>query len=265
MAVVGGYSLNMPFLSIVIPTKNEEQHLPSLFKTISAQTFSDYEVIVADAGSEDRTREIASAFGARVVDGGLPGPGRNAGAKQANGQVLLFLDADVQLPSSRFLEENLAEMKKKGANVATTYVKPLSRNAIDRALHEAYNAFAIATERVRPHAPGFCIFVKRHVHNDIGGFDESVVFAEDHEYVQRAEREGYRFRVLRSQPIAVSVRRLEKDGRLGIALKYLLGELHMLTKGPFKEMPYEYEMGGTVSADSVLNSDAGDFSKEDPS
>ncbi len=232
------------YLSIVIPTKNEEQNLPNLLRSIKNQTFQDWEVIVADAHSEDKTREIAKQFGAKVVDGDLPGPGRNRGAEVAEGTIILFLDADVELADPNFLQANLDEMRERGVNVGTTVVKPMSDSYLDKAMHEVYNAFAVGVERVKPHAPGFCIFVKKHVHDDIGGFDESVVFAEDHEYVQRAVKEGYRFRVLRSVPVSVSVRRLEKDGRLGIAFKYAMAELHMMTKGPFKEMPYEYEMGG---------------------
>lgn len=248
----------MPYLSIVIPTKNEEKNLPKLLESVKLQTFTDYEVIVADAGSADETCKIAGNFGAKLVEGGLPGPGRNRGAGVAEGQIVLFLDADVELSDPNFLEWNLEEMKSRGVNVATTLVKPMSDSYIDKAMHEVYNAFALGVERVKPHAPGFCIFVKKHVHQDIGGFDEDVVFAEDHEYVQRAVKEGYRFRVLRSVPISVSVRRLEKDGRLGIALKYMLAELHMMTKGPFKEMPYEYEMGGDIKTDPPLTDNESD-------
>ncbi|MFH1973064.1 MAG: glycosyltransferase [Patescibacteria group bacterium] len=239
----------MPKLSIVIPVKNEEEHLPKLLASIKGQLFSDYEVIVADAHSTDRTAEIARSFGARVVEGGMPGPGRNKGAVHASGEVIAFLDADVQLPSTRFLGDCLEEMGKKHLDVATCKVKPLSRRPVDRALHEAYNAFAMATEKINPHAPGFCILVRRHAHEGIGGFDEDVVFAEDHEYVQRAAKKGHRFGILRSHPIAVSVRRLDKEGRLGIALKYIFGEMHMLTKGSMKEQPpFPYEMGGDATA-----------------
>lgn len=234
----------MPLVSIVIPTKNEEKNLPSLLHAIRAQTFTDLEIIVADAGSTDATRELATSLGATVVEGGMPGPGRNRGAAQANGEIILFFDADVYLPSSRFLEDCIAEMQRKQLDVATCKVKPMSRKPIDKIGHEVYNAYVLMTEKIRPHAPGFCIFVRKQVHQAIGGFDEEVVFAEDHDYVQRAEKHGARFGILRSHPIAVSVRRLEKDGRLSIAFKYIYGEFHMLTKGNFKELPFEYDMGG---------------------
>ncbi|MBU0540228.1 glycosyltransferase, partial [Patescibacteria group bacterium] len=235
----------MPKLTIVIPAKNEEKHLPKLLENISRQTFKDFEIIVADAASGDRTREVALAYGAKVVEGGMPGPGRNRGAEHAEGDTILFLDADVALFSEEFLDVCLDEMEERQLNIATCRVKPVSRKPIDLALHEAYNAYAIATEKIRPHAPGFCIFVKKDTHRDIDGFDEEVVFAEDHDYVQRAAKKGFQFGVLRSRPIGVSVRRLDKDGRLNVALKYVYSEFHMLAKGTFKNgMPFSYEMGG---------------------
>ncbi len=234
----------MPRLSIVIPVKNEEKILPKLLDSIKAQTFKDYEIIIADANSTDASRDIALSYGARITAGGMPGPGRNRGAEAAEGDRIFFFDSDVQLPSSRFLDECLSEMDRKNFDVATCKVKPLSRKPIDRALHEAYNAFAVTTEKILPHAPGFCILVRREAHRGINGFDEDVVLAEDHDYVQRASKMGFKFGLLRSYPIAVSVRRLEKTGRLALALKYVYAEMYMLTKGPIKDPLFEYLMGG---------------------
>ena len=84
-------------ISIIIPTYNEEEYLPKLLESIKSQDFTDYEVIVADAQSDDNTREIAKEYGCIVVEGGLPGPGRNRGAEVAQGEILLFLDSDLEL------------------------------------------------------------------------------------------------------------------------------------------------------------------------
>ena len=85
----------MPKLSIVIPVKNEETDLPKLLASIKAQTFTDYEVIVADAHSTDKTVELAQAAGAIVVEGGMPGSGRNRGAEAAStGDPLAEMDID---------------------------------------------------------------------------------------------------------------------------------------------------------------------------
>jgi len=74
-------------LSIIIPTLNEENYLPFLLESIKNQDFKDYEIIVADAGSHDKTREIAKNFGCKVVSGGLPAKGRNEGTKFSRGNL----------------------------------------------------------------------------------------------------------------------------------------------------------------------------------
>jgi glycosyltransferase involved in cell wall biosynthesis len=232
-------------LSLVIPTKNEEMLLPRLLRSIREQAFSDYEIIVADAHSTDHTCQLAASFGARIVEGGLPGPGRNRGAAVARGETFMFFDADVILPHPHFLEECLEEMQERALQVSTCRLRADQGTFVDHAMHGAYNAYSLATEKFLPHAGGFCLFATREAHQSIGGFDEEVVFAEDHDYVRRADRAGHQFGILRRNKIPVSVRRLEKDGRFNITMKYMYTELYMLTRGPFKrETPFRYEMGG---------------------
>lgn len=86
-------------LSIIIPTLNEEENLPKLLQSIKKQKLNqELEIIVSDAGSQDKTREIAKSFGCIIVEGGLLSKGRNNGAKEAKGDLLLFADADTVLP-----------------------------------------------------------------------------------------------------------------------------------------------------------------------
>jgi glycosyltransferase involved in cell wall biosynthesis len=241
----------MPKLSIIIPCKNEEEHLPKLLASIKRQTFTDYEVIVADF-STDRTKEVAASYGARVIqrDRPGPGPGRNQGAEHAQGELLLFLDADVILESDRYLEDVVSEFERRHADLATCNVKPDSSRILDRVLHAIYNAFVVSTERIHPHTPGFCMLVRNDLHKGIGGFDERIVYAEDLDYALRVFRRGHKVRVLKSHPILTSVRRLERDGRLGTMRKYLYTKWHMIrNKGPFTRLPFEYEMGGMKKAE----------------
>lgn len=107
-------------LSIIIPTKNEEKHLPHLLRSIKKQTLprADYEVIVADNKSTDKTREMALEYGSRITGGGLPAKGRNRGARAAKGEILLFLDADVRLADRNFLKKAIAEFKRRRLDVA---------------------------------------------------------------------------------------------------------------------------------------------------
>jgi len=231
-------------LSIVIPTKNEEKNLPRLLATVRSQSFTDYEIIVADAQSTDRTRQIAASFGARVVEGAMPGPGRNRGAEAASGSVIAFFDADILLPNDQFLRDCLEEMDARGLDMTTCRVEAHRGTMFDQAMHGAYNAYTIAVEQVLPHAPGFCLIAKRSAHEAIRGFDEDVVFAEDMDYVRRGKKAGFQFGILRKQKIPVSVRRFVKDGRTRTTMKYIFTEAYMLAKGPLKHrMPFKYEFG----------------------
>jgi len=232
-------------LTIVIPTKDEEASLPRLLESIRRQTMQPAEIIVADAGSTDRTREIAESFGCRVVEGGMPGPGRNRGAKAAKSDILLFLDADVELRDPEFLERSVGEMLEKKFDIATVDVFPLSDQWIDHVIHKAYNVYVRAWGDVFPHAPGFCMFVRRDVHDRINGFDESITFCEDHEYAGRAAKIGS-FGFLRSTKIPVSIRRMDRDGRLNIAVKYTLAEMHLAILGPIRHDKFKYTFGHHV-------------------
>jgi glycosyltransferase involved in cell wall biosynthesis len=229
-------------LSIVIPTYNEEKYLPRLLQSIRLQSFADYEIIVADNNSTDATVAIAKQYGAIITSGGLPGKGRNEGAKIAQGNILLFLDADVILQEKDFLSDCLLEFLSKKLDIATCCITPLSDRKVDVIGHEAYNIFMTATEKFFPYAPGFCIFARKSVHDRINAFDEAVIFAEDSDYVQRAKKIA-KFGLLKSHKIPVSVRRLERDGRLNIVIKYILASLHIAVLGSVKTNIFNYTFG----------------------
>ena len=63
--------MSNPRISVIIPTLNEEKYLPILLHSLKQQTFRDFEVIVADAGSTDKTKEVAEGLGAKLVPGGM--------------------------------------------------------------------------------------------------------------------------------------------------------------------------------------------------
>ncbi len=232
----------MQRLSIVIPAKNEEHFLPILLESIKQQTLQPDEIIIADAGSTDGTVTLAGQYGCRVVKGGMPGPGRNAGARAAMGDIILFLDADVLLPQNDFLERGLEQFSRRDLAIATVDVIVPHGNAFDRAVHAFYNRYVRLWGSVHAHAPGFCMFVKKELHNEVGGFDETVRFCEDHDYAGRAAKRG-RFGFLDGISIAVTTRRQERDGRLGMAIKYALAELHLLFFGPIRHDGFRYGFG----------------------
>lgn len=91
-----------PTFSVIIPAFNEERLLPECLKSLSQQIFKDFEVIVIDNNSTDKTAAIAAAYGARVVEEIHPGVcwARQAGLKAAKGKIIVSTDADTTYPDS---------------------------------------------------------------------------------------------------------------------------------------------------------------------
>ncbi len=206
-------------ISIIIPTYNEEEYLPKLLESIKSQDFTDYEVIVADAQSDDNTREIAKDYGCVVVEGGLPGPGRNRGAEVAQGEILLFLDSDLEL-TENYLSNVVEEFESEELGIAITQMTPLSEKKRDKYLHDLANWFMIAVENIKPHGAGcYGIISKKELHDEVGGFDENLNFGEDTDYIERVA-EISEFKVLRNARIGVSTRRLEEEGLYTLLKQY---------------------------------------------
>ncbi|HEX7527450.1 MAG TPA: glycosyltransferase [Gaiellaceae bacterium] len=225
-------------VTVVIPALNEAAVLPGLLDTLGRQTHRPERVIVADAGSTDRTRELAAAHGAEVVDGGMPGVGRNAGAALATSDLLLFLDADVAMGDG-VVAAMLKEFDKRDLVVAAAHIRPIERDARYVFACEVTNFYLDMMQYVAPHAPGCCILVRREVHEAIGGFDETLKLAEDHDYVERAAALG-RFRILRRARVRVSMRRLASEGIVSLAFKYLYCEMQVMTGQKILDTPFDY-------------------------
>ncbi len=89
-------------ISIVIPALNEEQLLPACLQSLKEQNWrGEYEIIVVDNGSSDRTAEVAAEEGARVISCPKKGVAyaRQAGAEAAGGDIVVQVDADTIYPA----------------------------------------------------------------------------------------------------------------------------------------------------------------------
>jgi glycosyltransferase involved in cell wall biosynthesis len=231
----------MRTITVIIPTLNEAERLPGLLRQLARQSRRPDAVIVADAGSTDATRELASAAGAIVVDGGMPGVGRNAGARVATTELLLFLDADVAL-TDHAIEMMVDEFIARGLAVAGATIRPIERDPRFVFACEVVDFYLEMMQYVAPHASGCCILSTRAVHDAIGGFDETLELAEDHDYVDRASAVG-KFRILRRAHVRVSMRRLTKEGLVTLAFKYLYTEVQIMTGQKVIDAPFAYEFG----------------------
>lgn len=231
-------------LSIIIPTLNEEKYLPRLLDSIRVQSFSDYEVIVSDGGSLDKTREIALASHCVfTVDREHHHPSwqRNNGAALARGDILLFIDSDSVLPNN-FLEKALAEFIKNDLVGGGFYISFNPDKFSYRVYAVFFNAFCWCRQYFAPAAAGVAILARKTAHKAINGFDTSLYIIEDFDYTYRLSSQG-KFRMIKSIKVLFSARRMKEESESKMLLKWLGMAAFSLFNIKMKKKVVKYEFG----------------------
>lgn len=166
--------------SVIVPARNAERLLAEALAAVAAEAaVGPHEVIVVDDGSTDSTGEVARASGARVIR--LPGLGpaaaRNAGARAALGELLVFLDADC-VPQEGCLEALLAPFADpEVAGVRGGYVSSQHSLVARFAQLELEEKQArLAASRQIALVDTACAAYRKRVFSQHGGFDESFRF-----------------------------------------------------------------------------------------
>ncbi len=205
-------------LTIIIPAFNEEAYLPSTLDAIQTsaahlRAHSDVEsnIIVVDNNSEDDTATVAQSKGATVVHEPVQGiaRARNAGAAHADGDVLVFVDADVILPPT-LLEEihtTLSDPACVGGAVDVDY-RPKRRF-----IRFYLRAWRILS-RLTGMAQGATQFCRKSVFDEVGGYDEQAWIGEDADFFwalkKYAKRTDRTVRFIRDPRVRASSRRFDK-------------------------------------------------------
>lgn len=97
-----------PKFSIIVPVYNTEKYLKRCLDSIKSQSFKDYEVIIVNDGSTDKSSDIISKYSYKVINQKNQGlsMARNNGVKDANGDYLIFLDSDDYIEKDLLKEIN---------------------------------------------------------------------------------------------------------------------------------------------------------------
>jgi glycosyltransferase involved in cell wall biosynthesis len=227
-----------PHISVIIPTLQEGKLLTSTLAQFTSElrTKHQLEIIVSDGGSTDETLSIARCFADVVVDNvhGLKqniSIGRNAGARAAKGNILLFINADTFIDDiGTFFSviRRAAEQEYVAGVTCSVRVHADVETFADGFFHTIYNWYFWLLNVVgMGMGRGECQVVPRDLFLNIGGYNEEIAAGEDFDLFVRLRRLGKTI-FLRSQTVRESPRRYRKYGYVAISAIWFINAIAVL-------------------------------------
>ena len=207
-----------PRFSLIVPAYNEEAYLPALLDSVDTARAryaggpDAIEVVVADNASTDATADLARARGCRVVSENrrIIAAVRNAGARSAHGQVLVFVDADNIMHPDTFnaIDKSLAT----GKVVAGATGVKMQRMSPGIAVTYALMVPLVWLTRMDTGV----VFCRREDFEAIGGYNEDLLFAEDvqllWDLMRLGRKQGRKLSRITSARAIFSTRKFDKHG-----------------------------------------------------
>lgn len=241
------------FFSVIVPTLNEEKYIPRLLRSLTKQTYNNFETIVVDGGSEDRTAAKVNQFSGKlpqlsflVSDKRNAAHQRNAGALQARGTYYIFLDADVVVPPE-YLEGIHYAIVSKKYTFMTTWCEPDSRVSSERMLVMFYNLYIEIAKSINlDFAGGWNTIIHRDIFRKVKGFNENLTAMDDNEFSRKVAEAGHEIAILKEPVLAYSLRRFRSEGTLQTLQKYVSLNMQFFLKGPIPKHLTNYQMGGHI-------------------
>jgi glycosyltransferase involved in cell wall biosynthesis len=219
-------------VSTIVPTWNEEKYLPHCLKSLRNQFGRrSSEIVVVDGGSTDRTVKIAEEYADKVlVNSRQPvGAARNAGAREASGRILAFIDADT-VASETWLDaiDRTFELNPSAVGV-TGPTLPYEGSMLDERVYSVATGWfqRFSLKLGLPHVAGFNCAYRKDAFWKAGGFDESRQLSEDIMLSLRIRHQG----MISFNPELVaytSLRRIKKYGYTYLTTYYLMNWATML-------------------------------------
>ncbi len=229
----------MEKISVIIPTLNEEKLIEDLLKQLCDKDLRakfNYEIIISDGGSRDATLEIAEKYADKIIrhtkrEKQIIAEGRNRGAENADGEILLFLNADVRLNDAGKLFEKILSKFYRGDFIAMTCpvkVFPDEETFADKIFLGFYNVyFGFLNIIGLGMGRGECQVIRKNDFVALGGYDEKLVAGEDFDLFKRLRKKG---KILYEKECLVyeSPRRYRKRGHVKIFFTWLANALSVM-------------------------------------
>ncbi|MBE0502877.1 MAG: TIGR04283 family arsenosugar biosynthesis glycosyltransferase [Desulfuromonadales bacterium] len=235
-----------PLLTVIIPTRNEAEHLPALLADLRRQQGVTLEIIVADGGSRDATLAVAASFGVHSLST-RPGRGTqmNAATEKATSDTLLFLHADSRLHPPDLLHRALQALnaaRQEGTEIAGHFPLRFIRTTAGNNLAYRYLEAKSALNRVNTTNGDQGFLLRREFFHQLGGFAEDLPFLEDQGLAEKIRAQG-RWITLPGE-LQTSARRFESEGfhRRYILMSLMMGLYSIGEKGFFLRAPGVYKL-----------------------
>lgn len=178
--------MNSVIVSVIITTKNEEKNISNLLSSLRQQTFENFEIIVVDNFSTDKTPEICQEHGVRFYQVGPERSAqRNHGVSQSLGKYVLILDADMMLTLD-VIEACVLEIER-NPHIKTIVVpeKSIGENFWSRCKAFERNFYFLDTSENLIEAPRF---FPKDIFVEFGGYDENITGPEDWDLPERINK-----------------------------------------------------------------------------
>jgi len=224
-------------ISVIIPTLNEEKLLPRLLDQLSDQNLKskyEFEIIVSDGGSKDKTLEIAKNYTDKIVvyqekRRQKISEGKNAGFKISKGEILVFICADCRLKNPEMFFDYVSNFKNSKYLAATFWfdVFPEEKKWSDYIFHTFFNWLIKLLNYVgNGMGRGECQVIRREVFEKVGGYNEELTAGEDYDLYTRIRKLG-KIDVNFKIKIFESPRRYRKYGYIKILLMWFRNSLRV--------------------------------------
>lgn len=184
--------MNEPRISVIVATRNEEDDVPHLIKSLKEQTLpaKDFEVVFADGQSTDLTQQIIKdekrSHWKLIIEEEARGPaaGRNQAVSEASAPIIIFSDADNVL-SKNVLSLVLKRMSEHDIQALSCKSKSYHPNQLGKLYDLERRVWASTSSDTIPNTYEKKVFEK------LGGLDEDMGFGEDRDLAHRFDQAGY--------------------------------------------------------------------------
>lgn len=209
-------------LSVVIPAYNEEKYLPACLKSLKKQTFQNFEIIVVNNNSTDKTAEVAKKFGAKVTYEPKKGVGaaRKKGFTEAKGDIIISTDADCTFPPN-WLEKINQSFAKHRNTIAIYGISALDDGPAKKLLSQFGTRifFQINDWLHKKQFTGCNLAVRKTAYDKTTGFNKNIRICEDADLCKKLMKVG-KIKFIPSLLVHTSARRF-KNTSLKTLIKYI--------------------------------------------